>query len=216
MESLKAVYPTVSGNIKSGESCRYVESIKPFSSLIRLFLWVKMEQERLNLYFMDMKYIRDLHKVDDRVQSVSPQIHKSNRPFVGIVVICDDHKYCVPLDSAKEKHKTQKNDVDFSRIFDGEKLISVLNFNNMIPVDDRFITKIDLRPSSKDNFAQANYKKLCIKEIEWCRKNQEAIVRKANKLYYLVQKPNCSIMLKKRCNDFKKLEKVLETLLQKK
>jgi protein AbiQ len=31
-----------------------------------------------------MKYIRDLHKADDRVQSVSPQIHKSNRPFVGI------------------------------------------------------------------------------------------------------------------------------------
>lgn len=175
-----------------------------------------MEQERLNLYFMDMKYIRDLHKADDRVQSVSPQIHKSNRPFVGIVVICDDHKYCVPLDSAKEKHKTQKNDVDFTRIFDSEKLISVLNFNNMIPVDDRYITKIDLKPSPKDNSAQASYKKLCIKEIEWCRKNQEAIVKKANKLYYLVQKPNCSSMLKKRCNDFKKLEKVLEKLLQKK
>ena len=175
-----------------------------------------MEQERLNLYFMDMKYIRDLHKADDRVQSVSPQIHKSNRPFVGIVVICDEHKYCVPLDSAKEKHKTQKNDVDFTRIFDGEKLISVLNFNNMIPVDDRFITKIDLRPSLKDISAHANYKKLCIKEIEWCRKNKEAIVKKANKLYYLVQKPNCSSMLKKRCNDFKKLEKVLEKLLQKK
>ena len=175
-----------------------------------------MKQERLNLYFMDMKYIRDLHKVDDRVQSVSPQIHKSNRPFVGIIVICDDHKYCVPLDSAKEKHKTQKNDVDFTRIFDGEKLISVLNFNNMIPVDDRYITKIDLKPSPKDNPAQASYKKLCIKEIEWCRKNQEAIVKKANKLYYLVQKPNCSSMLKKRCNDFKKLEKVLEKLLQKK
>ena len=174
-----------------------------------------MEQERLNLYFMDMKYIRDLHKVDDRVQSVSPQIHKSNRPFVGIVVICDDHKYCVPLDSAKEKHKTQKNDVDFTRIFDGEKLISVLNFNNMIPVDDRYITKIDLKPSPKDNPAQASYKKLCIKEIEWCRKNQEAIVKKANKLYYLVQKPNYSSMLKKRCNDFKKLERVLEKLLQK-
>lgn len=46
-----------------------------------------MEQERLNLYHMDMKYIRDLHNADDRVQSVSPQIHKSNRPFVGIVVV---------------------------------------------------------------------------------------------------------------------------------
>ena len=80
---------------------------------------------------------------------------------------------------------------------------------------DRFITKIDLRPSSKDISAHPNYKKLCIKEIEWCRKNQEAIVKKANKLYYLVQKTNCSSMLKKRCNDFKKLEKVLEKLLQK-
>lgn len=163
-----------------------------------------------------MKYIRDLHKADDRVQSVSPQIHKSNRPFVGIVVICNEHKYCVPLDSAKEKHKTKKNDVDFTRIFDGEKLISVLNFNNMIPVTDCFIKKIDLRVSKKDNPSQVNYKKLCIKEIEWCRKNQEAIVKKANKLYLLVQKPNCSSLLKKRCNDFKKLENVLEKLLQKK
>lgn len=174
-----------------------------------------MQQERLNLYFMDMKYVRDLHKADDRVQSVSPQIHKSNRPFVGIVVICDEHKYCIPLDSAKEKHKTQKNDVDFTRIFDGDKLISVLNFNNMIPVDERFITKVDLKISPKDNPAQANYKRLCIKEIEWCRKNQDAIVRKANKLYYLVQKPNCSGILKKRCNDFKKLEKVLSKLMTK-
>ena len=192
-----------------------MESIRPCSFLTRLFLWVDMQQERLNLYFMDMKYVRDLHKADDRVQSVSPQIHKSNRPFVGIVVICDEHKYCIPLDSAKEKHKTQKNDVDFTRIFDGDKLLSVLNFNNMIPIDERFIKKVDLKISPKDNLAQANYKRLCIKEIEWCRKNQEAIVRKANKLYYLVQKPNCSGMLKKRCNDFKKLEKVLSKLMTK-
>lgn len=125
-----------------------------------------MEQQRLNLYFMDMKYIRDLHNADDRVQSVSPQIHKSRRPFIGIVIICDEHKYCVPLDSAKEKHKTQKNDVDFARIFDGEKVISVLNFNNMVPIDGQFITKINLKPSPKDSLAQANYKKLCIKEIK--------------------------------------------------
>lgn len=86
----------------------------------------------------------------------------------------------------------------------------------MVPIDDQFITKINLKPSPKDSLAQANYKKLYIKEIKWFRKNQEAIVRKANKLYYLVQKPNCSSMLKKRCNDFKKLEKVLEKKLQKK
>lgn len=47
-------------------------------------------QEKLQLYYMDMKYVRDLHRADDRVQSVSPQIHKSKRPFVGVVVICEN------------------------------------------------------------------------------------------------------------------------------
>ena len=83
--------------------------------------------------------------------------------------------------------------MDFTRIFDGEKLISVLNFNNMIPVDDRFVTKIDLKPSQ----------------------HEDSLVKKANKLYQLLQKPNCSGMLKRRCNDFKKLEQVLEKLLAK-
>lgn len=45
------------------------------------FLENEMKQEKLKLYTMDMKYVRDLHNADDRVQSVSPQIHKSNRPL---------------------------------------------------------------------------------------------------------------------------------------
>ena len=98
-----------------------------------------MKQQKLKLYSIDMKYVRDLHNVDDRVQSVSPQIHKSNRPFVGVVVVCEDHLYCIPLDHPKEKHITMKNDVDFTRIFDGEKLIGVMNFNNMIPVNESVI-----------------------------------------------------------------------------
>lgn len=37
-----------------------------------------------NLYKVDMKYIRNLHNIDDKVLSVSPQIGKDNRVFVGI------------------------------------------------------------------------------------------------------------------------------------
>ena len=33
-----------------------------------------MEQKRLRLYKLDMKYIRDLAKKDDNVHSVSPQV----------------------------------------------------------------------------------------------------------------------------------------------
>lgn len=45
-----------------------------------------MKQERLNLYLIDMKYIRNLHKADDRVSSVSPQIGK--RFLTWIIVQC--------------------------------------------------------------------------------------------------------------------------------
>ena len=40
--------------------------------------------------------------------SVSPQIGKENSPFVGVVVICNDKKYCIPLKSPKPKHQTMK------------------------------------------------------------------------------------------------------------
>jgi len=31
-----------------------------------------MNQDKLKLYTLDMKYVRGLHNVDDRVQSISP------------------------------------------------------------------------------------------------------------------------------------------------
>lgn len=40
-----------------------------------------MKQERLNLYRIDMKYIRNLHNIDDRVSSVSPQKENSHLTY---------------------------------------------------------------------------------------------------------------------------------------
>ena len=66
-------------------------------------------QTEFNLYKVDMKYIRNLHNKDDKVPSVSPQIGKDSRVFVGIVVVCDKHKYCIPLSSPKDKHNKYKH-----------------------------------------------------------------------------------------------------------
>ena len=175
-----------------------------------------MKQEKLQLYSMDMKYVRDLHNADDRVQSVSPQIHKSNRPFVGIVVVFESHMYCIPLDHPKEKHYKIKNDVDFTRIFDGDRIIGVLNFNNMIPVDETVVKKLDVKVSNKDNDSEKAYKKLCAKELDWIQKNQEAIVKKANKLYRMITTDEANDLLRRRCVDFKKLESVLKKWKRKK
>ena len=81
-----------------------------------------MEQRRLKLYIVNMKYIRNLHNQgDDRVFSVSPQVGKDSRPFVGIVMICGERQYCIPLSSPKEKHKKMKNGVDFHRVLDADE-----------------------------------------------------------------------------------------------
>lgn len=110
-----------------------------------------MNQNRLNLYMVNMKYIRNLHNADDNVLSVSPQTGKNTRPFIGIVIICDEKQYCIPLSSPKAKHKNMKNDVDFTRILDTNgKLIGVLDFNNMIPVRADLIKSIDIKITASD------------------------------------------------------------------
>lgn len=73
-----------------------------------------MNQEKLRLYHVDMKYVRNLHKKDDKVSSVSPQIGKQHRVYIGIVVICNERKYIIPLSHPTNKHQKMKPRVDFN------------------------------------------------------------------------------------------------------
>lgn len=170
-----------------------------------------MKQKRLSLYSVNLKYIRNLHHVDDHVFSISPQTGKSNRPFVGIVIICDSKQYCIPLSSPKKKHDQMKNTVDFHRVLDSDgKIIGVLDLNNMIPVRQDVIQKIDIQITSKDSLAERNYKNLVKDQLTFCQKNQDIIISKANKLYNMVNKKNASGPLKRRCLKWKELELVLD------
>lgn len=170
-----------------------------------------MKQERLKLYIVDIKYVRDLAKKDDNVMSISPQKNKENRPFVGIVIICENKKYCIPLSSPKEKHKAMKNDIDFMKIYDGDKIVGVLNFNNMIPIHERYAKILDLKINKKDSIPIIYYKKVCTKQLKWCREHQEVICKKANKLYKMIIGGKANSNLKRRCCDFRKLENILKS-----
>ena len=172
-----------------------------------------MKQGRLSLYTVDLKYVRNLanHDKNGNVRSISPQIEKSIRPFLGIIVICENKQYCVPLCSHREKHKKMNNDVDFSKIFNPKgKLIGVLNFNNMIPVRTDVIKRIDLKIHPNDDQSIKARKNIMINQLSACQRDQEAIARKANKLYKMVNGGEASHDLKKRCCHFKELEKVLD------
>ncbi len=123
-------------------------------------------QTDFKLYKVDMKYIRNLHNIDDKVLSVSPQAGKDNRVFVGIVTICGIHKYCIPLSSPKEKHKKMKNSMDFSKIEINGKLLGVLNFNLMIPIEEDQLQLVNTTIFKRDRENIKYYKRLCVQELD--------------------------------------------------
>ncbi len=168
-----------------------------------------LDIEKLSLYTVNKKYVRDLHNVDDRVLSVSPQINKDTRVFIGIIVMFNDYKYLVPLSHPKDKHQKMRTSVDFEKIYYKDKLIAVLNYNLMIPVVDSQIKKFDFNKSKYDSIETIRYKELCKNELAWCRKNSEIIINKANVLYNLYLSEQ-EFKARSRCLNFPKLEKVCD------
>ena len=174
-------------------------------------------KKRLNLYTIDMKYIRNISNKDSNVPSVSPQISKESRPLVGILIMMNGRQYCAPLSSPKSKHEKMKNGIDFLKIFDKKsKLIGVVNFNNMIPVDESVITPVDLIIKKSDTQSLQYYKGLLNDQLDWCNDNIDRIQNKAQKLYEIANNPNrsTSLQLLKRCCKFKLLERELDKYIE--
>ena len=179
----------------------------------------------LKLYYVDMKYIRDLHNADNNVMSVSPQTGKDTRPFIGIILILNSKKYCIPLTSGnKEKFSHKNNALDFIKIPDlGKKnengafvTLGGLNINNMIPVDDTLISPLQLKINSNDPLQLQREKNRLTKELDWCQKNKDLIIKRANSVYTLrTNYPDKNRNLTRRCCDFKKLEEVMYRYLGK-
>jgi protein AbiQ len=179
---------------------------------------------KIDLYYIDLKYIRALSKADDNVMSESPQIGKASRPYIGIIVLVNNINYCIPLTSPKDKFKSMKSQIDFIKIFDESsrdennqyKLIGILNINNMIPVADEVVKKVDLTIHANDSQKIKQSKALMQKQLRWCRDNADVIVRKSQKVYNLVtENPQQNIKLTKRSLKFKRLELVLSKYISK-
>lgn len=171
--------------------------------------------ETFKIFKINAKYVHELSKVDDRVMSVSPQTGKENRPFLGIVVICNSRKYCVPLTTPKKKHYQMKDSDDFIKIIYKDEFLGALNINNMIPVNPYVINPVNVNIYEGDTEKAIQKKLLLGKELEFCRKNYDYITDCSNRLYGKVTGPNPLPKLVKRCCKFKELE-VAETLYKQK
>lgn len=185
--------------------------------------------QHLDVYNVDLKYIRALSKADSKVMSQSPQIGKANRPYIGIIVLLNGKKYCIPLTSTKNKkdsNREVRNNLDYIKIPHPTKknehgaaiTIGALNINNMIPVCDEVITKYDLSRKPNDEKSALQRKIICTKERDWCQipENTELIIKRANIVYDIVtsnKEKNRSLV--RRCCDFQKLEAALDKYLEK-
>ena len=85
------------------------------------FLWI------MNGIYM--KYIRNLKNGEQKatgrtntILSVSTQTHKQGRPFLGILVLVNERKYCIPLSSVeeKEKYKSMSENITCRKIRDDD------------------------------------------------------------------------------------------------
>ena len=96
---------------------------------------------RFKLYTIDEDYIKYLKMYDSKVSN-NYDNNVNNKPYVGIVYKdVDNHQFFAPLSSPKEKHKRMSDFmIDCIKLDGGE--LGVINLNNMIPVEDKFLTEI--------------------------------------------------------------------------
>lgn len=169
-----------------------------------------MTNEELYLYWIDMKYIRNLQNIDKRVYSVSPQVGKQSRPYLGIIVTCNNYKYCIPLSSVKDKHQNMSDKIDFSRIIVDGEFIAAINFSRMIPVGIQQLSKVDTRIRKHDSEQTQKRKIILQKELDWCNDNKDVIVNKA-KVLYDKYKSGEYFKRRKDCLNFIELESACKT-----
>ena len=150
--------------------------------------------EKLELYRVTDKYIDFLRQID----SVNIKTNKEEkRPYVGVVLKVHNVKYFAPLSSPKEKYKEMKNNLDFIKICNGEQ--GAINLNNMIPVVDKALVKVDIEQE------EVQYRNLLYDQIKYINENADRICKKAEKLYISVTEYHS--FFQSRCAKFKELEK---------
>ena len=151
----------------------------------------------LNIYKIDIEYNNFLRNFDNKVSKNCDE--KERRPYIGLLINIDDFHYFAPLSSPKEKHKKMSNVLDFEKIDNGK--YGAINFNNMIPVKLNFVEPIIIK-----NEIDLKYKNLLNNQYLWINKNENKLIKKAEKLLKLFKTNKLNDKIKNRCCNFSILE----------
>lgn len=166
----------------------------------------------MELYEVSVDYVEYLRRFEPR-KILSVADGKDKRKFMGVIVQKNGYKYVVPLSSPKylkdykiKGYSGERLPSDFSFVAytdriellkkttapvvymytedrDGIDFFGKLQCNNMIPVPESELTKVDV-----DALTDIAYKTLIQKQIQFLRKNEEKILKKHVNVVYVNRK----------------------------
>lgn len=184
--------------IKLGVSQPKVRMIKRRDNSISPVL-LDIGEQMISLYEIDDEYIEYLRKFDNKVLSPKAGERKFTRKYVGVLFHNKDHKYFIPLSSYKpEIYDNMYESISLKKIGN----MAVLRINNMIPVVDSVIHRIDF---SKEEDQQ--YRLLLQNEYRTIKSREREIRTDSRIVYhYRLNDRNKEKGLYKICCDFHLLE----------
>ncbi|MEE3927973.1 type III toxin-antitoxin system ToxN/AbiQ family toxin [Mycoplasmopsis ciconiae] len=168
--------------------------------------------DKFGLYEINYSYLEQISKIDKEVYFNNNYKH-TPKPYLGILVYISDQNYFIPLTSFKLKHyklpkKTNQQILIYEQIkikeCDLQKpntqlhYLAVLDIKKMIPVAKGMFKLIDF-----EQISDLKYKSLLIKEFNFCKSQQDYIIKSALK-NYLTQKNKNKVPL--GFCDYQKLE----------
>ena len=173
----------------------------------------KIKLKKLNFYIIDDDYIKYLSEFDRHIAYNKNE----KRPYIGVVIIVEEHYYFAPMFSPKVKHKTYKDNLTFFKIVNSKNKndLGIIRFSDMIPVPQESICLLEMKNKSY------GYRRLLSEQYSYINKieNRKKIMEKAEKIYNIVsnnskgkmakfyKELSCNFkLLEEKCNEYKKKE----------
>lgn len=158
-------------------------------------------KKNLVLVKIDKRYCDYLRDFDSRIPFNYGK--KESRPFIGVLFSINECEYFAPLSSPKPKHLRLKSKVDFLKIDNGR--LGAINFNNMLPVKENNVVKLDLKAEGLTK-EEKKYAVLLQKQLYWLSRHSELLYSKSRKLYEKYINGTLEASIVSRCCNFEILE----------
>lgn len=161
-------------------------------------VFIHKGEKMISFYEIDDDYIDFLRQFDRKILSTKDGHRKYSRKYIGIMMHNRDYKYFIPLSSYKPIYDNMYESKSLKKIGD----MAVLRINNMIPVINGVIHRVDF-----NSIADLNYKYLLQSEYRII-KNREKEIRTDSRIvyYYRLNDKNKDKGLYNLCCDYKLLE----------